>query len=240
MRFDMVSRVLIVFLIAGLSTACGASRQHKQVQDAGESLRYELAELYVGKNARQAAVPLLQKILAENPKDIRARVLYGKVLRDQGLYPEAAKHIRFALKLDSNYADAHAAIGILYDLQRKPHKALLHHIMAVRLAPGVAAYRNNLGFSFYGEGKIDQAITQLERSLALDPALGIAYNNLGFAYGRAGRFDEAKRTFRQALTEAGTLVNMAMIYDEHERSAEAELSRAQAYDLDPDLKPETL
>lgn len=229
----LLGTALLVCLLVGC-----AKRQQTRVADPGDQLSMELAELYVGKGVQRAAVPLLQKILAENPENIRARVLYGNVLRDLGLYPQAEREYRYVLAKAPRYAPAHAGIGILCDLQRQSKTALRHHRIAVRLAPGNPSYRNNLGFSLYLAGETDEAIVELERALAMDPSLGVAYNNLGFAYGRKKEYERAERTFRSALGEASTLLNMALIYEENGDLARAEELRQHAYALDPELRPD--
>lgn len=227
-----------LFVVLALA-ACGAAQKHRQIQQVGEGLRFELAALYVDKGAHQAAVPLLKKILAEKPDDVAARTLYGSVLRDMGLHLQAERELEYALDLQPDYAPAHAALGILYDITRQPERARPHHIQAVKLAPGHADYLNNLGFSMYLSGETDKAITVLERSLALDPGSPIAYNNLGFAYGRAGQIERAEATFRRALDEAAVLVNMALIHEEHGQADQAAELRARAYTIDPTLRPAT-
>lgn len=233
-------RLVALLAAAALSfllLACGKGKQ-TEVKNPGEALRFELAELYVAKGVQRAAVPLLQKILAENPKDIRARVLYANVLRDLSLYPQAEREYRYALQLAPRYAPTHAGLGILCDLQRQSKTALRHHRTAVQLAPADARYRNNLGFSLYLAGETDAAIIELERALAMDPSLAVAYNNLGFAYGRNKQYEQAERTFRSALGEASALLNMALIYEENGEPKRAEELRAQAYAMDPALRPD--
>jgi protein O-GlcNAc transferase len=229
---------IVPALVLGLAlTACGAAQKHRQIQQVGEGLRFELAALYVDKGAHQAAVPLLKKILSEKPDDVGARTLYGTVLRDMGLHLQAERELEYALDLEPAYAPAHAALGILFDITGQPERARPHHIQAVKLAPGQAEYLNNLGFSMYLAGETDRAIAALERSLALDPGLAIAYNNLGFAYGRAGQLERAEATFRRALDEPSVLVNMALVLDERGEDAEAAALRARAYTLNPTLAP---
>ncbi len=231
--------IISIALLAALLTlgGCGAARQHQKIQDKGAALRYDLAELYVNKGVPQAAVPLLQKILSEDPEDVRARVLYANVLRDIGLLPQAEREYMYALKLAPGMAAAHAGLGILADLQHRSTVALEHHLYAVRLEPGNAAYRNNLGFSLYLAGKNDDAIKVFEQVLAMDPGLAVAYNNLGFAYGKRGEFDKAEQTFRAGNGEAAALLNMALVHDDRGDHARAEELRQQAYLLDPDLEP---
>lgn len=224
--------------VVALAAGCGAAaKQHAKMAKIGEGFRLDLAELYVEKGARKAAIPLLKKILSEKPKDIKARVLYGCVLRDLGLLPQAERHLSYALKLQPKYARAHASMGILRDLQRRHTQALSHHLRAVRLSPRNAAYRNNVGFSLYLAGKTDAAIKHLERALEMDPGLTIAYNNLAFAYGKKRQFDLAQRTFRAALGETSTLINMALIYERAGERSKANELRRKAYALNPDLRP---
>jgi Flp pilus assembly protein TadD len=212
----LLGTVVPILLAVASLTGCGAAAQHQaQMVRQGESLRVELAELYVKKNARDAAVPLLQRILSEHPLDVRARILYGMVLRDQGLYPQAEAQLDRALKLAPGRADAHAALAILLDLTGRHAEALQHHERAVALAPGSADYRNNLGFSLLAAGDAAAAIAPLEAALALDPGLGHAYTNLGFAYGRVGRMTDAARTFRAGLGESGAETNLAILNAEH-------------------------
>jgi Flp pilus assembly protein TadD len=221
-----------------LAAGCGARQHHDSVQASGEALRLELAELYVTKGARHAAVPLLQRVLADNPHDVRARVLYGSVLRDLGLYPQAERELAFALDTEPRYAPAYAAMGILCDLKREPERALRYHARAVQLYPHNAAWLNNLGFSLYLAGRTSDAIRHFEQALALDPSMVIAYNNLGFAYGRRGDLERAERTFRSALSEAATLLNMALVHEERGDVSTAEALRERAYTLDANLRPD--
>ncbi len=230
----LVAALLAATTIAGCA---GAQKRHAEMQKQGESLRIDLAELYVQKNARQAAVPLLQRILAERPLDVRARVLYGTVLRDLNLYPQAEAELRRALAIEANRSDAHAALAILLDLTGRHDEALKHHVLATRLAPGSADYRNNLGFSLLAAGDAEKAIPALEAALALDPGLSHAYANLGFAYGRAGRIEDAERTFRAGLGEAGALINLSLVHAERGDAETAAALRERAYLLSPDSRP---
>lgn len=231
-------RFLMTLIPIALVAGCGASKQHLALQQQAENLPVELAEIYIAKGAPEAAIPLLRRIVAERPRDVKVRVMYATVLRDLGLYPQAQAQFGLALKLDPSYAPAHAGLGILYDLMRDSARAQRHHKRAVELAPGVAAFHNNLGFSLYLTGDTDGAIRELETALALDPALAIAYNNLGFAYGRRGEFDKAERSFRVVSDEPQALVNLSLVYDQAGQPERARALRERAYALAPDLRPD--
>ena len=68
-----------------------------------------------------------------------------------------------------------------------------------RVSPGSFRAHNHLGMLCSGEGRMEEAIGHLEKSLAINPRNGQAHNNLGLAYLRLGRYPEAERAFRRAL-----------------------------------------
>ena len=221
-----------------VASGCATQKQHAKIERAGEALRVELAETYIDKGAKEAAIPLLRRALAAEPNDPKVRTLYATVLRDLGQYPQAQAHFAHALEIDPGYAPAHAGLGILYDLQRQAAAARPCHERAVTLAPGDAGYRNNLGFSLYLAGDTAGAIAQYEAALSLDPGLMVTYNNLGFAHGRRGDFAAAERSFRAVGSAAAALINLSLVYDEHGDRAHADALREQAYALAPDLRPD--
>lgn len=229
-----MKRALALMLAAGCATASHV----KKMEAEGEALRLDLAESYVHKKSYVAAIPLLRRSVDSDPKDPRAHVLFGVVLREQGLYPQAEKELKTATELKPSWARGWKELGVLHDLQRRPADAERAHRNALELAPKDAEVWNNLGFSLYVAGRTEEAIPALEKALALDPGLIVAYNNLGFAYGRAGRLDDAERSFRTAGGEQSVLVNMAIVHEKRGETDTAERMRAEAKLKDPKLELE--
>jgi Flp pilus assembly protein TadD len=232
----ILKRIILLLIVITMSAACGAKAQHSQIKKAGDQLRFELAQMYVEKGAREQAIPLLRRIIAAKPRHLGARVLYGSVLRDLGLYAQAKAEFQRVLRANPKVAVAHAGLGILYDLQRNFDKAKVHHRKAVALAPRRADFFNNLGFSYYLTQQHKKAIWCYQRALALDPGLALAYNNLGFAYGASGELELAERTFRTALGDAGALYNMALVYESTGDESLAATFRERAFESDPELR----
>jgi Flp pilus assembly protein TadD len=226
---------LLLFMLA---TGCATSANLRKTEEDGERMRFDLAETYVRKGAYAAAIPLLRREVAARPKNDAVHTLYGIVLREQGLYPQAEKELKAALALSPASPRTLDAVGVLYDLMRRPEEAEAAHRAALAVAPGDAMYWNNLGFSLFVAQKNDDAIVALERALALDPGLVIAYGNLGFAYGRRGDDAGAERCFRTAGGELGRRVNMAIVYEQRGDSDRATRLRADAKTLDPRVELE--
>ena len=68
----------------------------------------------------------------------------------------------------------------------------------VKIVPGDASHRLNLGLVFLKLGDTERAVKELETSRALDPSQGRAASYLGLAYARGGRYVEAYQAFLQA------------------------------------------
>ncbi|HKA86204.1 MAG TPA: tetratricopeptide repeat protein [Haliangiales bacterium] len=228
-----MKRITMVLIALG---GCATDSHVRRTQEEGEHLRVELAETYIKKGAYDAAIPLLTRAAAQAPKDAYVRTLYGTVLREKGLYPQAERELKAAIDLNPRGASAWAEMGILYDLEHRGDDAERAHRQALTLAPASASYWNNLGFSLYVAGRTDEAVDALEKSLALDPGLTVAYNNLGFAYGRARRMADAERSFRTAGGDLAALVNMAIVYERNGDADTAARLRAEAKAKDPKVE----
>ncbi|MFH0900648.1 MAG: tetratricopeptide repeat protein [Pseudomonadota bacterium] len=237
-RFDAVGDAAAVagIVLALVASGCGMrAADVRKADEEGRALRLELAALLVKKGSHDAAVPLLRRVVADEPRNPVAHYLYGTVLRERGLYPQAERELFETIRLDENYAPAHAALGILYDIQRRSEDAEREHRRAIELAPRYADYWNNLGFSYYVAGRTDEAITALETALGIDPSLAIAHNNLGFAYGRQNEYDKAARCFRNAGGELMAYLNLALVYEQNGDPEMAAKLRTEARVLDPNL-----
>lgn len=233
----MSRRLVPLLILLSLAAVACASKAHLRKADAeGRQLRLQLAQAYIAKGAYVAALPLVQQSVKEHPRNAGVRTLYGIVLRERGLYPQAERELLAAIRLAPRNASAQAGLGILYDLMQRSDDAIARHRRSTELAGQNASYWNNLGFSLLVSGRTDEAVTPLEKALALDPSLTVAYNNLGFAYGRLGRFDEALRSFRSAVGDAGAYLNMAYVYDEAGDPTSATHYRTLAYRLVPELE----
>lgn len=211
-----------------LSTGCATDSHIRKTDEDGERMRFELAETYVRKGAYAAAIPLLRREVAARPRSAAARALYGVVLREQGLYPQAERELKTALSIAPSNARAEDALGVLYDLMRRPVDAEAAHRAALAVAPGEAMFWNNLGFSLYVARKDADAVVALEKALAIDPSLVVAYNNLGFAYGRRGDDAGAERCFRSSGGDVGVQMNMAIVYEQRGETERASKLRADA------------
>ncbi|RLN25874.1 hypothetical protein BBJ28_00000859 [Nothophytophthora sp. Chile5] len=80
-----------------------------------------------------------------------------------------------------------------------------------------------LGWHYYLDGEMEEAVSECERAIELDPTFGNAYNDLGLIRVKQGKKDEALTLFERAKTaprndvRAYACQNLAALHLEHNR-----------------------
>jgi len=152
-----------------------------------------------GDNA--AAMDLLGRAIALNPRDAVFRSNFGIAARDLGHLDEAIASFRHAVALKPEYAEAYINLGVALSDSDRLIEAIdcFHH--AVRLKPDSAEARNNLGLALTRQGCLDEAIATFLVALALRPGFTEAHHNLGNVYRERGELDRAADSFSRGLAQ---------------------------------------
>lgn len=113
----------------------------------------------------------------------------------------ALKELLVALKHDPENADAHYAMGFLFQGRREYDKAVFHLQEAAKFRADFADAFNNLGTVFLEQGRYDDAIAQFRKALGVmtyaTPYL--PYGNIGWAFYKRGDLREAVKSLKTAL-----------------------------------------
>src|SRR5437868_4706404 len=106
-----------------------------------------------------------------------------------------------ALRLDSNLAEAHAALGkVLFFSEIDLAGAMREYQRAIELAPNDATAHHWFGNDTLAAlGQFEEAIAEGKRSVELDPLSVVINVDLGETFYYARRYDEAARQMRKAL-----------------------------------------
>jgi len=86
-----------------------------------------------------------QSLVADNPKELDVRLIYGKFLDFYGDTQGAFEQFIKALEIDSEVAVAHQQLGTLYAERGDFARALAYYLRATELEPNEAAYHYGLG-----------------------------------------------------------------------------------------------
>jgi Flp pilus assembly protein TadD len=210
------------WLAALLLVACAGARRAEG--EAVRSASIAIAEELAGRGDWEAAFRAADTLARDDPSSTRARLLRARALRHRRMNVEAEADLRRVLELDPGSAAAHAELGVICELGRRPEEALLHHREAHRLAPGDARYLNNLAFALTLRGRPREAVPLLEEALRIEPGSARLRNNLGFAYAATGDFTRSAQQFTLGGGEAEAKNNLGLAY-------ELSGNLAQAYEL---------
>ena len=133
---------------------------------------------------------------------------------------EAVRHLERSLRLDNNFASAHAQLGIatslLLDspgsygelsLAEVRRKAIPHFERALELEPNLADAHGGLALLTMNSGDLTSAIEYARKALELNPSYTDAMNWLYIALGDMGEYQEQEATLKQLLaTDPMTIV----------------------------------
>lgn len=107
----------------------------------------------------------------------------------------------------------------------------------VKLAPGDADARNDLGSALRDVGRLQDAVASFQRAVQLNPRVHEAHSNLGRALCDLGQFEESAASCRRAIDIAPDSViahnNLGNALSAMGRSSEAEASYRQALAIRP-------
>jgi Flp pilus assembly protein TadD len=203
----------IVLLGALVLSACATGRRGgSSTSESAILARTKLARELVGRGDWGRAFLMLDELHRERPADAEILTMRGIVYRERGLFSDAEVDLKAAIKEQPESAEAHAALGILYDVQLRS-EAEAQHKEAVRLSPNNAAYLNNLGFSLYLRQHYKEAIAQYDLAARLAPLSRRVRTNLGFAWAALGDLRRAAREFQMGGNESEAKNNLGFAYE---------------------------
>ncbi|MDB4979968.1 MAG: Tetratricopeptide 2 repeat protein [Myxococcales bacterium] len=221
---------------AALALACSlaacASQKDTLTGDTFDARRKLTREL-INRNDWGPAFVYADALHRERPHDVETLVLRGTIYRERALWRESEGDLKEAVMIDDRSAEAHAALGILYDVTMRPALAEKQHRAAVKLAPEAAGYLNNLGFSLFLRGKPRDAIQFYEQAARLDPTSRRVRTNLGFACAATGDLRRASHEFEMGGSAAEAKNNLGFAYERRGDLKQAFDLYREATELDP-------
>jgi protein O-GlcNAc transferase len=114
---------------------------------------------------------------------------------------EALTHLRAALNIQPDFADAWVELGNISHKNGALGEAEKAFRQALQYSPSLEGVYYNLGNVYQRGGRFVEAIAQYRETLCRDPTFADAYNNLGQAYEkRAGRIQLWLRIARRWIS----------------------------------------
>lgn len=105
-------------------------------------------------------------------KDLHNAVLINKIgISELELqrYREAKKSFEQSIRIDKNYANAYANLGVIYYQQTSYSKSIRYYDKAISLDKDEAVFYNNRAASLFAKKEFEKASTDYAKALELDP-----------------------------------------------------------------------
>ena len=189
-----------------------------QVQPSYVPARLALAEQALRERAYTQAQDYVVPVVRQEPANVRALVLFARVLIATKSYDSAAIITQRVKALAPTAAWANILNGESALAQRKYGSALLEYQQAILLDTQSRDAMDGL-IKVYGTGRVDRSmLTRMERIAAAEPVSPTLMEITGRVLARIGHFEDAQRCLKAALQ-----------MDPDRRSAAEWLARIQAH-----------
>lgn len=218
--FELQDQV-VVQIAASLDLSMRSSEVAKIAE--GDTQSVEAYEAYsrgmlnlrlAGRESFERAIALFERAIELDPTYAEAIAglgtafqLKGSFLSLPALNAKAVKLLRQAVQIKPSMIDVKARLGMGLLSQGDAAGAVQVLEEVAREQPDNAMAHGTLGRAYWmGQGRVGDAIRELEASAALNPESGYAYLQLALLYALTGRLDEAEL----AATSATKLQEQAM------------------------------
>jgi arylsulfatase A-like enzyme/Tfp pilus assembly protein PilF len=145
------------------------------------------------------ALPVLQDVLREDPKNAFATLVLGSAYLGMEQYPRAIQQFQRYLQLVPTSAYAHQWIAICHIRTGQQDSALKEADAALAIDPRFSDARVLRAGILASRGQYDQAIAELQQAVSLDPAKPMIRLDLAKVLDEAGRPDDAQHEFEAIL-----------------------------------------
>lgn len=154
--------------------------------------RFQWTDLSVGE-ARERSLELARTAVKLNQNSPQICWAMGYVRIHRKEYHAAEEAALKAVELSPNYADGYGLLAYISNWRGKPRQSEKYIKKAIDLNPfHTFDYPWNLGFSYYLQGRYEEAITALGRALERNPSALYPRLFLAASLVKAGRIDDAQ------------------------------------------------
>jgi tetratricopeptide (TPR) repeat protein len=142
-----------------------------------------------------------ESLIHLRPHLLRAYIVRGSLLRQQGRVAEAVQVAEAAIAANASNAEAYVTAAEIYMTSAKPEEAMHSLDQSLALSPTVQAYLRRADYRAMSDLAGRQA--DLEAALKLDPKSAATVTALARALSDAGKHEDAENTLTQGIAVLG-------------------------------------
>jgi tetratricopeptide (TPR) repeat protein len=169
------------------------------------------------------------------PVTAGTRFALGQVAESQGDYDGAIHQYHRALELDPKHLPSLCRLGYIFAEQKKFDLSIETWKTYITASGDAAWAYGNLGYCYELAGYPALAKQTYLKGIAKDPNNAPCRTNYGIMLARDGKVAEAIRMWNPVLSDAQMHYNLASLYQQDGRKAEAKAEYQKALDADPNL-----
>jgi len=184
------------------------------------------------------ALPVLERVLRDDPRNAFAHLVLGSARMGMGDYPRAIAQFRRYLDLVPSSAYAHHWLSICHIRLGDQANALREAEAALAIDPRFSDARVMKGGILAARGQHPAAVKELRLAVETDPEKALLRLDLAKVLAEAGQLDDADREYSTALSQQpdlpAALSGQGALRLRQGRLAEAEAMLRRAVDLEPE------
>ncbi len=148
----------------------------------------------------ETAYSILSQRIKDHPEDVFAYYMLGNVCDRLDKVEECEQNYRKATELDPYFASAYNNLGYtLIERGVRIEEAMKLVEKALELEPDSGAFVDSLGWGYFKQGKLDEALTELLRALNLENTDPTIYDHIGDVYKAKDMINKAIEYWQKAL-----------------------------------------
>jgi Flp pilus assembly protein TadD len=165
-------------------------------------LWYRVAWIYARLGKKQQAADAYAMTLKYDDKHAMALEELGLLYLENKRRETGIVYLSRAVEADPARWRSHNALGVLADTSGDHASAIGHYQAALAVNAGSAMVLNNLGYSHYLAGDMDEAEKLYKQALELEPANRAVRVNTGLLHARRGNYALAVEVMSAAMDKA--------------------------------------
>ena len=156
-------------------------------------------------------IGIMEKLTKDDPANANAWQTLGLAFLSMDDKARAEKALSKAAAFNPNLWKAHNALGIIYNHNKQPHKALLSFNKAIQKGPALAELFNNRALTYLLLKNPAQAEADWRRALAIKSDFKLAHNNLAILLAKRGDYQGAYSSFAKGSGNAEAHNNLGVM-----------------------------